>query len=85
MAACKPITFQRIDRLKFKAVRARINAQADNTSQSDDAGTAEGSGFSASYSYDDKAQTLTIQCTDKPFFIPESLVEAKIRSLVESV
>ncbi len=84
MAACKPVTFKNISRMKFKAVRARINAQADIVG-SGDTGTARGNGYTAVWTYDEAAQTLVIECTEKPFFVPEGLVIGKIQALVESV
>ncbi len=84
MAACKPVVFKNITREHFYAVRARIRAQAD-VSINGDSGTAAGNGFSASWNYDEAAQTLSIQCTNKPFFVPESLVADKITALVTSL
>jgi hypothetical protein len=85
MAACKPITFKGITRLRFKAIRARIHAQADWMTILGDRGTAAGFGMTATWNFDEAAQTLTIQCTKKPLIIPERLIEGKIRQLVESV
>lgn len=80
----QPLKFPNITRLKFQAIRARINAQAD-TKVVGDQGTASGHGFEATWTYSEPDQTLTIQCTKKPFFVSESLVTAKIQALVESV
>jgi len=85
MAAMKPISFSKITRRKYLAVRARIHAQADATSICGDTGTASGFGYSAQWTYSEPDQTLSIQCTSKPFFVPEGLVIAKIQALVESV
>jgi len=85
MGACKPFTFQNISRLKFKAIRARIYAQSDRTTILGDTGTAEGFGFKANYSYDEKAQAFTVTCTDKPFFVSENTVRDKLQALVDGV
>jgi hypothetical protein len=82
--ACRALTFKDISRVRFQAIRARINAQADLT-LAGDSGTAVGSGFTAQFNYSEQEQTLTIQCLSKPFLVPESLVNDKIQSLVESV
>ena len=84
MAACKPVVFQNIARDKFNAVRARIRAQAD-VSVLGDSGSAQGNGFAASWIYDEPNQVLTIQCTDKPWFVSESLIADKIRALVTTI
>lgn len=83
--ACKPIVFSGIDRTKFLAVRARVRAQTGEISLAGDAGTASGQGFTVQWTYSEPEQQLTIQCTDKPFIIPESIVAAKIRGLVEGL
>jgi hypothetical protein len=84
MASCKPVIFKNVSRLKFRAVRARINAQAD-IEGSGESGLARGNGFTAAWTYCEPEQTLVIECTEKPFYVPESLVIAKIQALVESV
>ena len=84
MAACKSIVFKNISRTKFQAIRARINAQAEITCTGD-IGTATGNGYTAQWTYVEPDQTLTIQCTDRPWFISESLVADKIQQLVEGV
>jgi hypothetical protein len=84
MAACKPVTFQNITRERFQAVRARIRAQAD-VSVMGDMGTASGNGFTATWTYNEADQTLSIQCTEKPWFISEGLVADKIRALVTTL
>ena len=85
MAACKQITFRNITRPQFKAIRARIYAQADCTTVMGDTGTAVGYGMMATWTYEEDTQALTIQCTQKPFIVPERLIEGKIWQLVESV
>jgi hypothetical protein len=85
MAACRPVIFKNVSRRKFKAVRARIYAQADTTRIDGDTGSASGFGYTAEWTYNEAEQTLAIQCTDKPFFVPEGLVIGKIQALVEGV
>lgn len=85
MAACRALTFKNVSKAKFLAVRARIRAQADSTNFDGDVGSATGMGYSAEWTYDPVEWTLTIQCTNKPFFVLESFVIAKIQALVESV
>lgn len=84
MATCKPLPFTGITRTRFQAIRARMAVVADVRSKGD-SGTADGSGFRAAWSYDEASQTLTIQCTEKPFFITEGFVAGKIREMVESL
>ena len=39
-------------------------------------------GFDFSWAYDPLAQTLKLQCTNKPFYVPCSMIESKIRSFL---
>ena len=82
--ACKPITFTKITRDHYLAIRARIRAEAEVTI-SGDCGIATGNGFQAQWTYRETEQTLEIQCLSKPFFISEALVAEKIRELVTSL
>jgi hypothetical protein len=79
--SCKPLTFRNIDRDKFRRVRARIRAQAE-VSVKGDSGIATNDGMSANFSYDEAAQTLTIQCIEKPVYFSEALIADKITALV---
>ena len=82
---CAPITFPNVPFLKFRAILARIRAQAEATEEHDGVGTASGAGYTFRWNYTAPDQTLLIQCTRKPRYRTESGVENKIRSLVESV
>ena len=84
MGQCAPVSFKNISRLKFQAIRARINAQAEMTVMGD-IGTATGNGFTAQWNYSEPDQALTITCTQKPWFVSEGLVRDKIQQLVEGV
>ena len=45
-------------------------------------GSTEYQGMQFLWNYDAAAGSLTIQCTDKPIFIPCSMIESRIRALV---
>lgn len=85
MPACKPLVFTGISMQRFQAIRARIRAQAEEIKVDGDQGNVSGNGYSATWNYDQATQALTIQCTNKPFFAPESLVADKITALVTSL
>lgn len=82
--ACKPVKFSDITRDQFKAIRARINAQAEKMINAGDTGTATGDGFEVIWTFSEPDRTLTVQCTKKPFFISEGMVASKIRDIVEA-
>ncbi len=50
---------------------------------SSNSGSASASGFTIAWNYDPGAQTLSIQCTDKPFWAPCGTVNGKIHDVVE--
>jgi hypothetical protein len=47
-----------------------------------DRGSTAYQGMDFTWSYDAAAESLTIQCTSKPFFVPCSMIEERIRQLV---
>jgi transcription initiation factor TFIID subunit TAF12 len=89
MGACQPVTFKNITRQKFQMIRARVNAQAAKFVNNGDTGSATGKTplgqFAAEWAYDEANQTLTITCTQKPVFVSESYMTAKMQALVESI
>jgi hypothetical protein len=57
-------------------------ANAKGLALSGDSGATSYQGIDFTWSYNQPAATLTIQCTVKPFFIPCSMIEQKIQELV---
>lgn len=85
MATSKPVVFSSITRLKFQAIRARVRAQATAVTTLGDTGTASGSGVSFTWSYSEEAQSLTVTCTKRPWYVSEDLVYDKIRSAMATI
>jgi hypothetical protein len=87
--ACQPIKLTEITRLRFKAIRARIRAQAAEMTTNGDSGTATGKTIFGlvkfSFSYDEPSQTLTAQCLEKPMVCSEAYVATKMRGLMEAL
>ena len=80
MSNCAPIQLEGITEEKYAALLATAKAQGLDLSGA--SGTTTYQGLDFTWNYDQAAQTLTIQCTGKPIFVPCSMVEARIRSLV---
>ncbi len=76
------LTFNGITQERFQAIAIQVKAQT-GVAVSGNTGTAAQSGFRLTWNYVPGAQTLTIQCLDKPFFAPASMVQSKITDLVE--
>lgn len=88
MAACSPVTFNNISPLKYRAIVARIRAQADTITVNGNTGTAAGQSplgeFIAEWTYDGTAN-LTITVTKKPMLVTENYMIAKMQALVDSI
>jgi hypothetical protein len=49
-----------------------------------DSGSASSEGFTVHWDYHAETQTLTIQCTDSPFWAPCSIINSEINNMVEA-
>ncbi len=81
----KPQVFRNVSLLQYHAVRARIEAQAEDGEFVGNTGTARGHGYAARWTFDEAREILTMQCTEKPLSVSESYVDDKILALVRSV
>ena len=83
-----PIVFNKILPLKYRAIVARIRAQADLITINGNTGSAMGQSplgmFAAEWTYDGVAN-LTITLTKKPLLVTENFMIAKMQALVESI
>lgn len=82
MSACDTQTFSKItpDTWKLLVLKA-----AENGIQiAGDSGQSSKEGFTFRWLYDPAAQTLELQCLDKPFWAPCSAINAKIQSVAAS-
>ena len=80
MSHCPPISLCEITPEKYAALLTQAQAQGLNLIG--ESGSTSYQGMDFSWSYDDAAQTLTIQCTEKPIFVPCSMIESRIRALI---
>jgi hypothetical protein len=80
MSNCPPITVNDISREQYQALLT--TAQAQGLALTGDAGSTTYQGMDFTWSYDAPAQLLTIQCTEKPMFVPCSMIETRIRGLI---
>ena len=78
--SCPVITLNNISPDKFQMLLAHSQAQGLNLVGESGSTTYQGLDFT--WNYDASTQTLIIQCVDKPIFIPCSVIEARIRSMV---
>lgn len=71
------ITLDRFNCLVTKAKAAGINISGYSGSVSQD-------GITIAWTFEPTANTLSIQCTSAPFFVPCGTVNSKIHDLVDS-
>jgi hypothetical protein len=85
----KPALFRNVSQLKYRAIVARIRAQASSIVDNGNNGSAVGSTMFGKivtgWTYDPKAQIFAVTVSKKPVVFSDSLVLAKMHSLVESV
>jgi hypothetical protein len=83
-----PAVFRNVSHLKYRAIVARIRAQAASIADNGNTGSAVGATpfgkTGTRWTYDPTAQTLTMTITRKPFVFSDSLMLAKMQSLMES-
>ncbi len=80
MSGCPEIMIDNLNPETYAALLAK--AQTQGIHLSGEAGTTEYSGMSFTWSYDATSQTLRMQCTEKPMFVPCHMIEQKIRQLI---
>ena len=78
--SCPAITLEGIHPQKYAGLIATASAQG--LVISGPFGSTSYQGIDFKWAYDEVAQTLTLECTKKPIFIPCSMIEQRIRSLV---
>jgi hypothetical protein len=78
--SCPAMTFSDLTPEKYAALAETAKARGLDISAP--AGETTYQGFEFTWNYDAAAQALTLQCTAKPFFVPCSMIEQKIRELI---
>jgi dihydroxyacetone kinase DhaKLM complex PTS-EIIA-like component DhaM len=81
----KPVNFFGIPRSKYKKIRARIRAQADEMTVLNDMGTATLAGVTVDWLYSEAEQLLTVTCTRRPWWISAFRAAARIKEQVEEL
>ena len=80
MSHCPEITLSEITAEKYQTLLVTAQSQGLNLTGSNGCTTFQGMSFT--WSYNEAAETLIIQCTEKPIFVPCSMIESRIRSLI---
>ena len=80
MPHCPEIVATGITPEKYASLVA--TAKAQGLDLSGETGSTSYQGMDFTWTYDSAGQCLTIQCTGKPIFVPCSMIESRIRSLI---
>ena len=82
--ACPPVVFNKVDANAWQSLKQKAAqyAQSHNfpVPPLNDTGNVSHSGFSAEWTYDANAQTLTITCTAHPFFVSCNFVNGHVQT-----
>jgi len=80
MSHCPPMTFSGITAQTYQELL--VKAQAQGLELNGPSGSTEYQGMEFTWSYDEAAESLTIQCTNKPMLIPCGMIESRIRGVI---
>ncbi len=81
MSACAMLSYNNVTQAAWQCgIEKAASFGVEITSNT---GTATKSGFTIAWNYNPDAQTLTLQCTDSPFFVPCSAINSQINNAVE--
>jgi hypothetical protein len=80
MSDCPPIALSGITPEKYRSLLAQ--AQSHGLNLTGETGSISYQGMDFTWTYDASAQSLTLQCTDKPLLVPCSIIESRIRALI---
>ncbi|HZS35473.1 MAG TPA: hypothetical protein VFF06_01525 [Polyangia bacterium] len=80
MSACDPQTFHDVNDAAWDAIKQTARDQY-GVAIDGAGGSIRHSGFAFTWTLDD-ARTLTVQCTDSPFFAPCALINEKMQELI---
>jgi hypothetical protein len=87
MAKCDKLTFVDFSDDCIQALRRRVQSEGVEESSvpsGSTSGTASRAGFDIAWTYDPPTQTLTVECTNSPFFAPCKVINAQITSWINS-
>ncbi len=82
MSACQEQVFNGVTQSRWDCIKQTIK-NATRVEITTDSGSASQSGFTFQWNFNAAAQSLTIQCMEKPVFFPCESIEARITAIVD--
>jgi len=83
MSACGMQTFNKVTQAAWQSAKQAVAAKF-GVQMTTDSGNVSSDGFTVHWNYDDRAEMLSIQCTDSPILISCSLINSEIHDMVEA-
>ena len=83
MAHCDEQKFEGITEQKFNCIVKRAE-ESTGILLDGHAGQAGANGIQITWEFDVTAQTLSIRCVERPFFLPCGVVEAQVEGLIKN-
>lgn len=83
MSACQQQVFNGVTQSRWDCIKQTIQT-GTGVEIGTDNGSASKSGFTFQWNFDAAAQVLTIQCMEKPVFIPCEGIESRLTAIVDS-
>jgi len=81
MSACAMLTYNNVTSNAWNCGVAK--ARSYGVTISGNSGSASSSGFTVAWNYNPDNQTLSLQCTDSPWYVPCSIINSQINTAVE--
>ena len=82
MSACAMLVYNNVRSEVWQCIKNAVARQGFQIASDNDSASAQG--FTVHWDYDSAVETLSIQCTDSPFLVPCSVINAKFDELVEA-
>jgi len=83
MAGCDAQTFSGVTQVQFTCLAQKAQSSFGITI-STNSGTQSKDRVTVTWNFDPNAQTLIIQCSDKPFFLSCDTIQSQLQSAVDS-
>jgi hypothetical protein len=83
MSACAMQTFNNVTQAAWQSAKEAVAAKF-GVQITTDSGSVSSGGFTVHWNFDAPTRTLSIQCTDSPFFISCSTINSEIHEMVEA-
>jgi hypothetical protein len=81
MSACAMLSYNNVTAAAFDCCKAAAAKYGVTINSNSGSGTKDG--FTVAWNYNPSLQTLSIQCTDSPWWAPCSMINGRINDAVE--